>query len=334
MFRLSFIAIIVLASCTNASKNKPDVSAIKVSTQLERFEHLFFSIDTNHVAAGLASVYAKSGFTKDFVENILQVRMQDTVANTEVVVRFLRSYRPIYDSIKIKYQEFSSEKAEIEDGFRFVKHYFPDYKIPKLVTFIGTLDAPGMVLTKDHLGIGLHQFGGKNFSVYQDPQVQQMYPAYISRRFDREYIAVNAMKSVADDLYPDNSTAKPLIEQMVEKGKSWYLLDHFLPDAPDSIKTGFTKKQMDWLKENEGNAWSFITSQENLYSIEPHVIQTYIGEAPFTQNMPEASPGNLGQWIGWRIVQAYAAKNEQLTLQQVLATPARKIFEESKYRPK
>jgi hypothetical protein len=64
------------------------------------------------------------------------------------------------------------------------------------------------------------------------------------------------------------------------------------------------------------------------------VIQTYIGEAPFTQNMPESSPGNLGQWIGWRIIEEYAKRNEKLSLQEVLATPPRNIFEGSKYRPK
>ena len=44
------------------------------------------------------------------------------------------------------------------------------------------------------------------------------------------------MKSVADDIYPDKSVGRPLIEQMIEKGKHWFLLDKFLPDAPDSVK--------------------------------------------------------------------------------------------------
>ncbi len=73
---------------------------------------------------------------------------------------------------------------------------------------------------------------------------------------------------------------------------------------------------------------------ENIYSIEPHVIQTFIGEAPFTQGMPEISPGNIGQWIGWRIVQKFAKLNPKLSVQEILATQPKKIFEESKYRPK
>ncbi|MBD0366412.1 MAG: gliding motility lipoprotein GldB, partial [Flavisolibacter sp.] len=44
--------------------------------------------------------------------------------------------------------------------------------------------------------------------------------------------------------------------------------------------------------------------------------------------------GNIGQWIGWRIVQQLADKNEKLTVQQVIETPARKVFEGAGYRPK
>ncbi len=63
-------------------------------------------------------------------------------------------------------------------------------------------------------------------------------------------------------------------------------------------------------------------------------MQTYLGEAPFTQGFPETSPGNIGQWVGWRIVQKFASENSKLTLQQVLETPAKQVFEGSKYKPK
>jgi hypothetical protein len=161
-----------------------------------------------------------------------------------------------------------------------------------------------------------------------------MYPSYISRRFDKEYMVAGSMKAVADDIYPDKSTSRPLIEQMIEKGKHWFLLDHFLPDAPDSIKTGYSGKQVAWLDENEGHVWGYIIKNENLYSVEPPTIQTYIGEAPFTQGMPESSPGNLGQWIGWRIVQQYAQKHKEMNMQQILQVAPRTIFEEAKYKPK
>jgi hypothetical protein len=251
-----------------------------------------------------------------------------------VIRGIITSYYGIYDSVEKKYSNLNWLQDELTGGFLYVKYYFPHYRVPGVITYIGTFDAPGIIMTPEYLGICLHQFAGKNFPVYQAPQIQDMYPAYISRRFDEEYITANCMKAVADDIYPDTTTGKPLIEQMIEKGKQWYLLDHFLPDAPDSVKTGFTKQQLTWLQENEGNAWSYVIKNENLYSIEPNVIQNYFGDAPFTQGMPEASPGNIGQWMGWRIVQKFAGKNEKLTVPQILQTPSKTIFEEAKYRPK
>ena len=112
------------------------------------------------------------------------------------------------------------------------------------------------------------------------------------------------------------------------------MMDKFLPTTPDSLKTGFTKKQLQWCRENEGNIWGFITKNADLYTVDPEIIQNYIGEAPFTQNMPEVSPGNIGQWVGWQIVKKYASQHPEMSVQQILGTPAKKIFQEAKYKPK
>ena len=148
-------------------------------------------------------------------------------------------------------------------------------------------------------------------------------------------MAANCMKAIVNDLYPDKSSGKPLIEQMIEKGKQWYLLDLFIPDAPDSVKTFYTQKQLDWCERNEGDIWTIILKNEDLNSINPTTIQTYIGEGPFTQSFSqENSPGNLGQWIGWQIVKKFAEKNSSLKPEEIMKMEARKILDGAKYKPK
>ena len=334
MRRLYVLAISVLLIACQNGKNKPDVSDIKVDIQMERFEKSFFTIDTNNISEGLMHLRNEfPRFFPVFMQDILQLNPLDT-SSFSIIKNIIAGYKPVYDAVEQKYPSLGWLKEELTTGMKYVKHYYPSYNVPAFITFLGTLDAPGVVLTRDYIGIGLQQYAGKNFHAYQDEQVLQLYPSYISRRFDKEYIAVNCLKAVVDDVYPDKSVGRPLIEQMIEKGKQWFLLDHFLPDSPDSLKTGYTKKQLDWVKDNEGNVWGYIVKNENLYSIEPPTIQTYIGEAPFTQGMPEISPGNIGQWIGWRIVQAYAANNEEMSVQQVLQNDPKVIYEGSKYRPK
>ena len=333
MYKFLIGACCVLLFACKSGKDTPDVSHIKTDVQIDRFEKAFFAIDTNNLALGLSSLRNTfPNFYPTFMRDILGLNPMDTT-NFPIIKQIRSSYSSLNDTIQKKYSNLAWLQNELNYNFRYVKYYYPDYNLPRAITFIGTLDAPGTILSPQYLGIGLHQYAGKTFTGYQLAEVQQLYPDYISRRFDKEYISVNCVKAIVDDVYPEKSTGKPLIEQMIERGKQWYLLDQFAPDAADSVKTGYTQKQLDWVTENEGNIWPVVV-KENLYSIEPSVIQMYIGEAPFTQTMTQSSPGNIGQWIGWRIVQKFANKYQKLSVQEVVGTPAKRIFEEANYRPK
>lgn len=326
---------ICLLSC--GDDDIPDVSHIEVTVPVERFEQSFFAIDTINLAVSLENLGRKhSGFYGDFMRGFLGVSGNPDDSATLLVTReFIRGYLPIFDSISKKYSNISWLKEELENGFRFVKYYFPNYQAGKAITFIGPFDAAGTALTKAGIAIGLHQYAGKNFSVYQSTPGQQLFPLYISRRFDAEYITPNCMKAVVLDLFPDQSSGQPLIVQMIEKGKQWWLLDKFLPRAADSVKTGFTQTHLDFCERNEGLIWqTIITNEKNLYTTDPAAIQTYIGEAPYTMNMGENSPGNIGQWVGWQIVKKFVEKNPNLKVDEVMKMQAGKILEEAKYKPK
>ncbi len=327
-------ALLLLSACKNAEKG-PDISGIKVNMPVERFEEAFFAIDTNQLQQGLSRLNSSyPGFYPVFMKNILGVSGNpEDEATRNTVVMFYRGYHPIRDSLNPLFRDFKKLQNQIEDGFRHLNYYFPNYKPGKLTTYIGPFDAPGVALIEGGLAIGLQQYAGKDFSVYQGLVQQQMFPNYISRRFEPQYIPVSCLNAAIGEIYPDQTRGRPLIEQIVEKGKQWFLLDKFLPETPDSLKTGYTLKQLAWCEENEGNIWSYLRDNEDFNSIDPVVIQTYIGEAPFTQGMPEASPGNIGQWIGWQIVKKYAEEHKT-ELRDLLKIEPRKILEGSKYKPK
>jgi hypothetical protein len=241
----------------------------------------------------------------------------------------------LYQHLGKQYNNDGWLQKDLQKAFQYVKYYFPNYNTPKIILFVGPLDAPGVALTRSGIAVGLQQFGGKDFPAYQSMEAQQLFPAYITRRFEPPYIVVNCMKAVTEDVYPDKSAGKGLIEQMIEKGKIWWLLDKFLPASPDSIKTGYTKQQLHWCNENEGLIWNeIITTQKDLYTKDPIAIQNYIGEAPFTQSLSPASPGNIGQWVGWQIVKKFADKSASKMVTDILNTDAKKILEEAKYKPK
>src|SRR4030095_7076861 len=225
------LILIILFGCTNS--NGPDVSKIKVDIPIERFDQSFFSIDTNNITVGLKGLMINHpDFYTDFMQQILGVSGSDTNKVTlDVSKIFIRGYSSMYQSLAKQYNDINWLQKDIQKAFQYVKYYFPEYKTSKIILFMGPLDAPGVALTGSGIAVGLHQFGGKDCPAYQSMEAQQLFPAYISRRFERQYIVANCMKAVIEDIYPDRSGPKGLVEQMIEKGKQWWLLDKFLTAA-------------------------------------------------------------------------------------------------------
>lgn len=335
-------AALLLFSCMN--KNRvPDVSDIKVDLQFLRFDREFSSIDSNNLLQGLNQLDQKYPvLTPIFLQSILGL---DSASTLNGVNSFLKLNAPIDSVVGVRFKNMGDIKTAFEDAFRYVKYYFPQYRFPSsIVTVTGPVDALAQssngytpdFLGNDFLGISLQFYLGSDYPLYHESFfTEKVAPEYRSRRFSKEYIISDAMMLIVDDLFPDQSNGKPLIEQMVEKGKQWYLLDKFLPHTPDSVKTGYTQLQLKWCKENEGLIWADIVRSGDLNSINPTVIQTYIGESPFTQGFSqEYSPGNMGQWIGWQIIKKFVDKNPDMKPEEVMKTPARKILDEAKYKPK
>ena len=339
MYRLLLILVVFSFVACGHRSDHPDISGISVpEIHIERFDTAFFNLDTNHIEAGLYRLNQEfPDFTGDFVNNILGAGpLSDTSRVAFAAAReFLVSYLGIRDSLKSKYQRLDWLERELRQGFRYIKYYFPQYQLPqKVVAFIGPFDGPGVAITSYDLAIGLQAYAGRNFSLYLTGKGQDLYPAYISRRFEPEYIDVNCLSAVAEDIFPDSSDSRPLIEQMIIKGRYWWLAGKLMPDAPDSITTGYSQAQLTWCAQNEADIWRFFLENTDLFTIDPDILKNYIGESPNTLGMPSGSPGNIGAWVGWRIVQKYMEGHSRLQPRDLMRVPARTIFEDSKYKPK
>lgn len=334
-FGLYLFIILIISSCKG--KNVPDVSGIKVDLQLQRFDKVFFTIDTNHIDQSLQQLHQKyPSFIQDFLFNILALPSQpdSSLVVEREVKSFIRSYSPLKDSANKLFINLNETEKEVKRGLQFVKYYFPSYKLPtKLITFIGPINSYGNILTTDALAVGLQLYMGKNFSLYQSEAGQEMYPAYISRRFEQQYIPVNCIKTIVDDIFPDNNAGRPLVEQMIQAGKRLYMLDQLLPETSDTLKTGYTQNQLQGCYANEGTIWSFFVQNDLLFTTDPSITKDYMNDAPQTQAFGKDSPGFIGQFTGWQIVKKWMAKNPKVSLEQLLQTTPKTIFEQAKYKP-
>lgn len=324
-----------LYGCTGTQK-KPDVSGMAIPLTTLRFEQSLFKADTNHILQAMDSLlHLYPRFGENFLYTILNVDPHwqgDTAA--QYIKGFIQSYTPVYDTAEKIFADFTPYEKQIKEGMQYMKYYIPDYTLPsRIITYIGPLDGYGDILDENSIIVGLHQHLGSQYSGYQSEWVQQTYPQYITRRFTPQFISINAMKNLIDDRFPEKPADKSLAVQMVEKGKRLYLLQKLLPNTPEYNIIGYTEKQLADCYKHEASIWQLFVMNNLLQNTDNGTIKNYIGESPKTQELGEASPGNIGSFCGWQIVKKYMAENKKLEPKELMETDAEKIIEKAKYKP-
>jgi hypothetical protein len=340
---LIIICINLLASCGNRAKH-PDTSKIQIELETFRFEQDFFSMDTIDINTAMEKLRAKHhNFTNDFVLRILGLEGVDTSLWGTVIKQFYRDYKPIYDSTRLQEDEIMNAFDKTKEGLKNVKYYFPKYNLPEqFITFVGPIDAfasgstggSGDIITTFALGIGLQLHLGTNSGIYNSEQGMQLYPNYISRKFTPEFIPVNCIKNVIDDLLPPVKNGASLLEVFIDHGKRMYLLDKFLPETPDTLKLGYTLSQLTGAEKNEGLIWNYFLENNLLYETDPFKIRSFINDGPSTMEFGEGSPGFISLFVGKQIIQAYIDKHPETTTDELLSLDAKKILSASGYKPR
>jgi hypothetical protein len=334
-FIAAVAAVVFLFSCNN-NDNNPDVSNIKINLKTVRFEKKLFDTSASSLLSYLQRLESSDpSFTATYLRKILNADPQWPADTTAAFVNgFVKAFRPVYDSAEKIFNDFSPYEKEIVKGLQFVKYYFPQYKTPeKIITYIGPLDGFGDVIAEEGFLVGLHHHLGKNFSLYKSEMIRETYPDYISARFEPGYIAVNCMKNVVLDIYPEKENDKPLINQMIEKGKRLYILSRLLPGTEEYKLIGYTEEQMKDCYKHEAVIWDLFVKNNYLQSTDKNINKNFIGEGPKTQELGEGAPGNIGSYAGWQIVKKYMQKNAATTLQQLISLDEETIFQAAKYKP-
>jgi len=334
-----FIAVVATAliffSCNNAGK-APDVSGIKIDLKTERFEKHLFDTTAPSLTAYIQQLQsADPSFTKIFINQILGADPRWSADTTAAYVNmFVKSYRTVYNDAEKLFPDFSTYEQQISKVLRYTKYYFPQYKIPgKIITYIGPADGEGDGIGEDAVIVGLQYHLGAGNAIYKSSLVQAVYPDYITRTFEPDYIPINIAKQVISDIYPERESDKPLINQMVEKGKRLYLLNLLLPGTPEYKLIGYTAAQMKDCDKNEAQIWDMFVKANLLQTLDKNLMKRYIEDGPKTDELGEGAPGNIGSYAGWQIVKKYMSKHSETTAEQLIKLDDETIFQEAKYKP-
>lgn len=340
-FLASFL-LLALIACNN-SKEKPNTDNIIIDLELKRFDKDFFAIDTLNIEASLSALKKDYPiFLNDYLERIIGIDQSDSNYK-DMVKLFIHDYKPIKDSISKIEKGIEEAFKENQEALKLVKYYFPSYNLPtQFITFIGPMDAfantstggHGEIITDYAICSGLQLHLGAESSFYQSEIGRQLYPAYVSRRFNTDHISINCMKNIIDDIFPPRYFDMSLLDIMIDQGKRMYLLDLFMPDVKPELKLGYTKEQFKGAVDNEAIIWNFFIENNLLFEKDQIKMRSFIGDGPNTQELGEGSPGFISLFVGKQIVSKYMSLHPETTMNELFSLKAADLLSTSKYKPK
>ena len=318
VFENRFCSILILLiipvliwSCSNRKTSK-DTSQ---SYELIRFESIFFDAHLD----SLAEVEKRFPyfFPKSYPFSVWVNRRTDSLQLT------------LYKQTKsISNSDIQDQLIPFMKGLPLV---FENARLPKkVITITSDVDYNNKVILNDSMAlISIDNFLGVNNHMYEGS------PLYLRQQMELKHLSNEMAVSFAKNRIelPEDRT---FLAQLIYYGKIHFLKQSILTDYSEDEILGYTPEQLAWAIRNEKEIWNFFVSKEFLYSTDPELVKRFISPAPFSKfylNIDVESPGQIGQWLGFQIVKSFQRK-ERKSIAQLLNTPYKELFEQSKYKPR
>lgn len=347
IFALTLIVVCLGAGCNGRRSHTPDVSKITVNLNTSRFDLDLYALDTNHIAEGLKKLHDKyPDFLDYYLDTIRAYNIHGHYADSTHGIRndlridlTFRDFVDLEDSIRQHFPATWDPGQSLTEGFKLTKYYINNFEVPRILFLnMGLSKWPSFPIDKHTIGVGLDMFLGDQYPHYKDVGI----PSYMYTHFRPGYLPVSVFNTVYQVMHPFQSDDRTLLDLMLQRGREQYFLHQVLPSTPDSVLFGFTAVQLRWCGENEGLVYNFFIHQNLLYSKESHYISPYVYDGPFAKDLEsptdvvKVSPGNIGTWMGYRIVTAYMSLHPNLSLADLLndQTDPAKFLQDARYRPK
>lgn len=312
---LSFFAWIVLTSLSWSCSSRNTSAKTNHSYELVRFEQIFFESHPDSL------VHVEKQFPYFFPKNypfsVWVNRRTDSLQNA------------LYHQTKmISNADIHKQLSPFMNGLpRVFKQATPPQKV---ITITSDVDYKNKVILNDTMAlIAIDNFFGSDHFMYEGIAM------YLRQQMNLEDLAVQLAESYAERVVtrPKDRT---FLAKLIHYGKIQYIKQSILADFPENRIMGYTPSQLEWAEENEKEIWNFFVSKELLFSTNTDLMSRFISPAPFSKfylNIDNDSPGQIGQWLGLQIVKSYQ-RRAQKPIDELLITPARELFDNSKYKPR
>ncbi len=313
------LVLLALAGCGQGG-SKRGVAPVPVNITIERLDQDLFRSASSTGGNFSMQLYAKyGGFYKIYVEDVLQAAPYNDPRLPMALIQFTHDHdwaavQELADSVL---GDMAAQQTGFNAAFGRLKAYFPDSVVPRIVAYNSGFNY-GVLPTDSVLGFGVEWFVGQQSPVvqYLSPEI---FPQYRKDRMRPEMLLPSVVKGWLLAHYTRDTRGEDLLNNLVVVGKAMALLDALLPDVPAELKFAFTAEQLKWCQANEFNIWREVVAKEMLYSKDAKVVDRFMQDGPFTPGLPRESPGHIGEWIGYRMVESYLKANPGVSFAELFA---------------
>lgn len=316
------ICLVFLASCVN-EQCRDSVEPEIVILEVDRLEQELFSSQSVKDVEALLENYPD--FAKFFLhsdqypaDSILANRMFRLIQNPSIDT--------LYQESVDAFKDFDEVVKTLEAGLGRLKIYYPQTPTPKIQTAVTGL-YNDLFISNEHIMIGMDFFIGENAS-YKPQQI----PNYILERYTTDHLAASILQFVSSQ-YINTGKSDQMLSEMIDYGKSYYLLSKLLPCTPERILIGYSEEEWKDVFENDKIIWANFVQNEWLYETNHTIKQKFLGERPNVYEIGDKCPGRIGRWLGWQIVNAYSEKTGASVTEIMAETDLNKVFIQSGYKP-
>lgn len=327
------LTLFLLSSCRCNNRKNVRLPDTELNISVKRLDRVLFQLGADSLGAKFRVMNAKyDDFLAFYVTNVLN--LGDYKKQPEQTMEKLAAYlrdpyvHEVRDSCEKVFSDFSPYKKELELALRYFHFYFPEKPVPQIVTFLSNFTYSAITFDTLYLGIALDMHLGESFKYYPD-----LYPRYMYEKFSSEYLVANSMKALATQHFNIEPKDNTVLSQMIANGLTLHFTDLLMPDAEDYKKIGYNPEDIQWCMMSEPEIWKFFVDRQLLYSTDMLQNRQYISPGPAASGMPREAPGNIGSWVGWRIVRAYVKKYPDTKFEELLKIEPQEMLVNSGYKP-
>ena len=339
MKKTFWIALALLLFCCTGCHKKEKIATPKltptqetkaknVEVNMVRYEQMLFNLDPNNLADGVEKLYGQ----------VPEILVAKDCWKDPKMMQSLKGYltdptiKAIYQESQKQYADFKDVEKQLADALKIYMTHFPDDTLPHFYTMVPGLDfsTPSVWGYGNDLFVNIDMYLGQDYKYYDYAGM----PKFISARCVRKHIATDCFsKGLAYRHLPDK-TLVTLLDNMIYEGKKMYFTQTMFPDVSKQDIIGYDKDKYNWIVQHEGQVWQYLIGKNLLYSKDENVIRRFIDETPFTRDFGNDSPGRVGAYLGWQIIQGFMKQHPETTLSEMMANAdAQKILSESSYKP-